>query len=165
MATLLELVAMGDLVKLDPDLASSEFEDRKIYLLPQVCHWMEVTLPNLGSAWKIDISPEEQVDQFLTDFCAGVQVAVDYGIKLLRPIGHGVWELKTPDIRMFGWFAARDQFIISSCEATQRLKDIPGLYNGYINQAVFRRNQLDLNEPKFVGGDRINDVVSNWCYP
>jgi hypothetical protein len=165
MATLLELVVRGDLIRFDPQLSTSEFEDRKIYLLPQLCEWMANVLPELGSTWNIEITPEEQADQFMTDFCAGERLAVDHGIKPLRPIGHGVWELKTADLRLFGWFVRQDHFVISSCERKQRLKDVPGLYNGYVNEAVGRRDQLDLDEPKFIGGDNVNDVVSNWYFP
>jgi hypothetical protein len=165
MATVVELVLRGDLIKFDPPLSPAEFEDRKIYLVPQACEWLKNTLPGLGSTWNIEVTPEEQADQFLTDFCSGERLAVNHGIKLLQPVGQGVWELKTADLRIFGWFVKRDQFVMSSCEAKERLKDVQGLYHGYINEAVHRRNHLDLDEPKFIAGDNVNDVVSNWYFP
>lgn len=80
----------------------------------------------------------------------------------MRPVGNGVWELKTADLRLFGWFVQKDCFIVCDCDTTLRVKQMR-LYPGYRDQAVRFRERLDLDEPKFIAGDDPNDVVSD-CY-
>jgi hypothetical protein len=76
-------------------------------------------------------------------------------------LGDGIWELKTADLRLFGWFLQKDCFIVSDIDDTGRIKQ-SNLYRGYCLQAVRRRDALELNEPKFIRGDNPDDVVSDW---
>lgn len=46
----------------------------------------------------------------------------------MRPARLRVWELRTPDTRGFGWFAAPDRFVAVGGERTQVLKAQPSLY-------------------------------------
>ena len=162
MATLLELVKEGRLIRVDPQLGRSKFEERCLYLLPQAKQWIEVKLPELGSTWKIEVSPNEQLDALIFEFCSGESLWIGKRFKCLTHLGDGIWELKTADLRLFGWFLKKDNFIVSDCDSTDRIKK-SNLYRGYCEQAVRRRDALNLDEPKFVSGDNPDDVVSN-CY-
>lgn len=162
MATLLELEQRGDVVRFVPSLAWNEYEDRRIFLLPHAKDWIENVLPTLGSTWNIEISPEEQLDTLFYDFCSGKALAVGKRFSKLHPRENGIWELKTADLRVFGWFQPKDCFLVTACNGAEVIKHHK-LYRGYCDDAVRLRNNLDLNEPKYVSGDDPNDVVSD-CY-
>ncbi len=78
--------------------------------------------------------------------------------------GNGVWMLKTADLRVFGWFHARDCFVGHAANTAEQVK-AHNLYHGYAGEVVHFRNQLDLDEPKFVAGEDPNAVVSNLSPP
>lgn len=161
MATLLELIAQNEIIRVDPALGWREFETRKLCLLPSAQKWMEEVLPTLEANWNIEVSPAEQLDVLFYEFCIGKPLAVGFRFKCLTHLGNGIWELKTPDLRLFGWFVRKDCFIVSDCDDTDRVKQSK-LYRGYCEQAVRRRNSLNLDVPKFVTGDNPDDVVSDW---
>lgn len=164
MATVIELSRQGKLFKLDPALDGGEQEYRVLYASPRLRSWIEGTLPGLGSTWKIEQSPVEQLDALLQVYASGEPLVFGHSLKPLTHLGDGVWELKTADIRIFGWFSARDWFIGDAADTAERIKHHK-LYRGYANQVVRFRAGLDLCEPKFVAGDDPNDVVSNFAYP
>ena len=159
MATLLELEAQGALDRLDPGLMPGEQEFRRIYALPSFKTWLLEDLTRLGSTWQREISPNEQVFALFAQFCAGEPLTIGTHLSNLVHHGDGIWYLKTPDIRIFGWFYQKDYFIGSGGDCAEKIKHY-NLYHGFANQAVLHRNRLNLNEPKFVPGDNPNDVVS-----
>ena len=59
--------------------------------------------------------------------------------------------LKTPDVRLFGWFKERGVFIIANINSAAFIKE-KQLYQGYWNDTRDRRKRLDLDEPKFIDG-------------
>ena len=164
MATLLTLVEQGRLIKVDPALGPRELESRNIYAFPHVIDWFSKTLPNLGSTWKLEVSPQEQVDALIGIFCSDQILTYDWHFKPLSHIQDGIWELKTPDVRIFGWFFAKDIFIGTDADAAERIKQLK-MYRPYREQAVRFRDKLDLDEPKFVPGKDPQNVVSDFDYP
>ncbi len=162
MATLLELVQQGKLFRFDPALGRNELETRRIFLLPPARSWLEETLPTTESTWKIEVNPAEQLDGLVYEFCSGKPLEFGTRFKSLVHLGAGIWQLKTADLRLFGWFVAKDSFVVSDCDHTDRIKRVH-LYKGYCEQAVQRRETLELDEPKYIGGDNPDDVVSD-CY-
>ncbi len=77
----------------------------------------------------------------------------------LHPGEHGIWEMRTPDIRIFGWFPHMDCFVAVFGDDASHIKD-HDLYAGYRDQVVRMRDALDLDEPKYLDGAEIEDVVS-----
>ena len=74
----------------------------------------------------------------------------------------GVWELKTDDIRVFGWFPRKDCFVGAVADDATRIKTLK-LYYGYANVTTKRfLAALDLDHPKCVLGDNPHAVVSNF---
>jgi hypothetical protein len=161
MATLIHLERLGQLYRFDPALSVREYEVRRMWALPKAWKWIVEVLPGAGSSWNIQERPEEQLDALIYEFCVGQPLAVGARFKCLTHLGDGIWELKTADLRLFGWFTLKDCFVVSDIDDTSRIKR-SNLYQGYCQQAVRRRNSLDLNEPKFVPGDNPDDVVSDW---
>lgn len=164
MATLLDLEASGEVLKLDAQLGVSQQPMRRIYLLPRVAEWMSNELPSLGSTWNIEEMPIQQFDSFSAIFCAGEPLDYGWRFKPLNHLADGIWELKTADLRMFGWFHQKDCFVITDCDLKQRIID-SGLYRPYCEQGVRFRDILNLDSPKFIPGEDPNAVVSNINYP
>jgi hypothetical protein len=140
-------------------------EYRVLYASPRLQTWLEKALPVLGSTWNLEESPLEQFDAFMDIYASGDVLTYGWTFRPIRYAGQGVWELKTADIRIFGWFHAIDCFVGHVADATQRMKDHPGLYHGYAGEIVRFRSKLDLNDPKFVTGEDPHVVVSNFDYP
>ncbi len=158
MATLNELVENGQLVQLGGGLNWNEQPDRLLYALPHVIEWLDKTLPELEPELGDGIqSPIEQVDDLFHDFVSGADLSFYERSHSMMPIDPGIWELKTLDVRLIGWFAQKSAFIIAETDTAFRCKE-HNLYPGYRDSAVRRRNMLNLNAPKFVTGD-YSDVL------
>lgn len=164
MATTLELVNSEALFKLDASLSPTEQEWRFVYTLPDLKRWFETDLPTLASTWEIEQSPSEQMDALMWIFCSGQTLTFDRQFKPLNHIGNGIWELKTADLRMFGWFPKKDHFIGTDANLTDLIKRL-NMYRPYCEQALRRRENLDLDEPKFIDGEDPNDVISDFDFP
>ena len=161
MATLVELENDGQLYRINPQLGLRQQELRCIYVLPELQQWLQETLPGLGSSWFIEQSPIEQLDALIEVFCSGETLTFSRQFKPLTAIGDGIWELKTADLRVFGWFPQKDYFIWTDANLTGLIKSLH-LYKPYSEQAVRRLNSLDLNKPKFIEGSDPDAVVSNY---
>lgn len=164
MATLIHLAEKGLVHKLDAALSWREQEERRIYVLQQAREWLEQKLPSAISGWQLEVSPLEQVDNFLAAYCSGKELMYERQFRPLRHLSAGVWELKTADVRLFGWFHTKDCFVCTAGDTAHRVKE-HNLYAGYRNDAVRLRDELDLDEPKFIPGDDPNDVVSAFAHP
>ena len=164
MATPLELTLSRQLFKLDAALEENEQEIRVIYVTADVRRCLERDLPGFVSQWKVEVTPLQQLDALLDDFCSGVTLT--YG-KQFKPICHikdGIWELKTPDLRIFGWFWKKDNFIAGAVDTAFKVKS-HNLYAGHAGAVARIRDQLDLSDPKFVPGAEPQNVVSNYDLP
>jgi hypothetical protein len=163
MATISYLVEAGALYKLDPQLAPRQQEDRMVYTSPLLKTWIEETLPTLASNWNLSELPIQQLDSYMASFASGDPLIYVKDFRPLNPIGQGVWELKTADLRIFGWFYRRDCFIGVQADTAWRVKE-SRMYHAYREATVRFRDFLDLDNPKFIPGDEPNDVVSNCCF-
>lgn len=150
--------------KVDAALDPTELELRRFYASSKLRSWALTTLPNLVSAWNIELTPQEQLNEFLATYAIGEPLVFGRQFHVLQPAGYGVWEVKTADLRIFGWFSQKDCFIGHSADTTDRIKQY-GLYAGYRDEVAKYRDVLPLDEPKFVSGEDPNDVVSNFYYP
>ncbi len=166
MATLLDLSTKKDspLIKVDPGLEPSEQEWRAIYAGGRFQPWLINDLPNLVSEWQIEETPLQQLDALLEVFASGEALTYGHRLNPLNHLGDGVWELKTADLRIFGWFPCKDHFIGVVADTAYRCKK-HDLYAGYAGETVRFRDKLDLDQPKFIPGDDPHAVVSNLNYP
>ncbi len=164
MATVIELARRGRLEVFEPDLGFRQQAERILYARPEVWRWINKNLAGLPSEIESDISPAERLDDLLNLYCAGEPLMFDRQLKPLQHWGNGIWELKTFELRLFGWFYRKDMFLCCDIDAATKVK-ASGLYAGYRNQAVRMRTLLDLDPPKFIIGDDPNGVVTNVCFP
>ncbi|HUZ30940.1 MAG TPA: hypothetical protein VMV19_02350 [Xanthobacteraceae bacterium] len=167
MATLVELVRQGLVLKWDVDLEPRQQIERCLFLLPHLAPRFLHELPAVGSTWNIEETPEQQLDALTEAYVSGRPLIIDRQVKHLvrHKSAAGVWYLKTADVRLFGWFALRDYFIAASFGFVEQIKATPGIYHGFGNEVVRYRDQLPLDEPKFVPGDDPHAVISNVDYP
>lgn len=164
MATVIELDRRGALFRLNV-LEANVQEFRAIYVSPDLHRWITDMLPGMASACGVELTPGEQVFALAELFCAGERLAYEFQFKPLTHIVEGVWELKTTDVRIFGWFSRKDCFIGAVADDATRIKEYH-LYFGYADVTTRRfRDGLDLDEPKYVAGDDPHAVVSNFDYP
>jgi hypothetical protein len=164
MATIEQLVAQGILAKCDLDLESHELPERLIYFLPRASEWIDNELNNVISDRMLEITPYEQVYSLIYDFVIGESLIIDRQVKHMKKLENHIWALKTPDVRIFGWFYKRDVFIGACADTAHRIKD-SDLYHGYISEAIRQRNLLNLDPPKHIIGSVPHDVISNANYP
>lgn len=164
MSTIVELAAAGSIVKLDPCLDADQQEERCIYLLPHVTKHLD-QLDGKASPLELEVTPLEQLVDLAARFASGEELDYPRQFHIMLPHDDGVWELKTPDLRLFGWFAQKDVFVCTGILDAARVKgtDRPssGSLYGPLRDAVIRyREQLNLDPPKFVPGKNPSDVVS-----
>lgn len=164
MATITTLVQSGALEKLDPELEPQELEHRLIYIHASLLSRLETDIVQWESIWQIEQSPVQQLDALVEIFCSGEALTIGRRFKTLNHLGAGVWELKTPDLRLFGWFPHKNCFLLVELDLTNKVKT-HNLYAGYAGSVVRKRDGLDLDEPKYVTGTDPSNVVSNYNFP
>lgn len=162
MATLLELVASGDLVKIEVELEGTDQPWRVLYGTPEFINWLEKALPELETTVVGgDIEPDEQVYACFYDYIVGEDLDPDVRFKKLRrtPDLH-VWELKTIDVRIFGWIPQKDVFICCFGDLADTIK-LRDSYSTYMARTEYVRAQINLDEPKSIESRNYDDVLSN----
>jgi hypothetical protein len=164
MATPLDLVDHG-ITKLDPELESPQQELRLIYLGPKMVAWINDVLPSLESDRGIETSPLGQFDELVSVFCSGDTLTYDWQFKPLNYVQDGIWELKTADLRIFGWFPQKDCFVAVIADTKARILEHK-LVTPYANVEVAPfRDRLELDEPKFIEGKDPHAVVTDYDFP
>jgi hypothetical protein len=163
MATLLHLCqpVSAALERFDPGFEGGQQEFRCICASPKFAKWVTDDLPPMPSALGLESSPEEQLFDLVQLFCSDDVLTYGDHFKPLHSRDRGVWELRTPDLRIFGWFPIKDHFVAVVANDATFIKE-HDLYEGYIGEVVRFRDQLDLDEPKFIQSERPQDVVSNY---
>ena len=165
MATRLDLSsgAAPALARLDPGFEDGRQEFRCIFTSPKLRAWIEQELPGLASPLRVENSPQEQLVALVEIFCSDEPLTYGEHFKPLYCRGQGVWELRTPDLRVFGWFPAKDHFVGVVANDATYIKQHQ-LYAGYIGEVVRFRDQLNLDTPKFIQSEEAKDVVSNYNF-
>ncbi len=102
-------------------------------------------------------SPREQFADVLRRVMTGER------IDRFRPktlVAHPVWvhELRTADLRIFGWFWRKSHFVVSTVELKSRLSANVVTYSGHIQTCCALRDALDLDLPKYIEGE-IDDIL------
>ncbi len=130
----------------------------------ELVKWFRDVLPNLTARWTTEVRPDEQLDTLLAKYASGAVLYYLNDLKCLRSHGRSVWELRTDDVRIFGWFPFKDCFVGVVAGSAGDVK-VDREYDKCIEQVVAFRDALDLNEPKFVKSEKVDDVISNFDYP
>lgn len=133
---------------------------REIFGTPDIEAWINQILPGLPTEKGAAKAPEEEFDDLLFNFISS-KGEMRYGktFKDLMPARDEVWELKTYQLRIFGWFYRKDQFVAVRPGLKAELRNGSAAYQKAINTVLDVRTALLLDEPKFVGGV-ITNVIS-----
>lgn len=121
--------------------------------------WCAVEMP------KIELSYPDETDDLKTQivseffgFIDGAYMRDTLDFRCLEPKDDAIWELKTVDLRIFGWFAAKNYFIAHVAKEKEKLKkwaDYQPIFNEVSRFRAILANDLP---PHNTGGYR--DVVS-----
>lgn len=106
--------------------------------------------------------PRAQLTDELQGFCSGRSYHQNQDFRLLDPIIYCLWELKTPDIRIYGWFVTKDLFVahtLADANTTHR-ENYARTAQKFVKATKDYRDDF-LKTKKFIKGIKTNDVVSN----
>lgn len=158
MSTLKECVDAGLLIWIGGNLRPHQQPCRLLAATPRAIEWMRMTLPTLPSDGYADgaMSPMAQAGSLFNRWVAGEPFERPLP-REMRPVGEGIWELRTDDLRFFGWFPQHKAFVISAAQPASTCKD-KDLYRGFLAQAVADRGRIALNGGTFMKGN-IDDLV------
>lgn len=157
MATLTTLVAQDDLVHIDVDLGSRQFAECLILASTKCAQWLNDDLQNLQTTVVGGRqTPLEQIDALFERFVTAKNL--NYGRDFWHMFPHemDVWELKTDDVRIFGWFVTVDIFVCVVANDSDFVHTHK-LHTGYVGEVVRFRDALDLDEPKIASADELKE--------
>jgi hypothetical protein len=147
--------------KIEVPLDRGEQPERLIYGFPEFTRWITEDLPSLETGrLKAADKPREQLDNVLYRWIAGKDVAYGKMFKDLMPGREEVWEMKTADLRVFGWMYRPRIFIAVFGDYADSYKgrNPSANYTTARNWVKTARDSLDIDRPKFATGS-FDDLV------
>jgi hypothetical protein len=142
MATFSTWLVRSGLQPLDIPLEPDEKKWGTLYVAPKFGEWLKERLAaDEESPIGADLTIVEQLQDLFRVFITGRQLVFDEQFHSLWPGEKAVWELKTADLRIFGWFANKDFFIALFGDFKDRIVDY-GLYPGYRNEVIRIRSEM-----------------------
>jgi hypothetical protein len=160
MPTIADLVSSGAIVKIEVDLAPRDQPLRLLYGTPEFVSWLQNVLDGAEPPDRLgDASIAEQIDDLFHSFLSGEQLTFTRQFRVVRAEENAVWELKTPDVRIFGWFTAKDCFVAVFGNWADTIKD-HDLYRGYRIAIRRLRRELGIDATLCVKGVAPDDVLS-----
>ncbi|WP_439925702.1 hypothetical protein [Nitrobacter sp. JJSN] len=143
-------------------LGRGRFYDRFLYAYPDCLKWMKETVPTLETGRKKSAqTPAEQLILRLQQWVSGDPIKKGPMFKEMEyPRDNDVWELKTDDLRLFGWMYQPKKFIVASHGYADDYK-VPTKTKDYaddVRAVMEARQALPLDGPKFVKG-KFDDLV------
>lgn len=104
--------------------------------------------------------PALQAQNLLRHFISGKPMQHSRLFRQMSPLSNDVWELRSDDLRFFGWFHRKDCYVAVSGDLFENLKADKSLYEMHRIKAVKARDALNLNDPKHLQGAGRHDVLS-----
>jgi hypothetical protein len=127
-----------------------------MYGFPQFIEWMEKDLPTLTTGrLQAAEPPNEQVYFALHRWISGGEIRYNKMFNDLMPKRDEVWEMKTADIRIFGWMYKPAVFIAAFGDYADLYKGPrkTASYDSAVRKVKTYRDNIDLNSPKFATGN------------
>jgi hypothetical protein len=160
MNALAKLVEAGEIIPIDVELAPREQNLRLLYGSPGFITWLGERLDlKEASPLLADLTPKEQLDLLFYEFLSGKPMVYAKHYRVIKFESAAVWELKTPDLRVFGWFAMKDCFVAVFGDWADRVKE-HGLYRGYRIEVKRFRRKIGADSGLSVIGVTPDDVIS-----
>lgn len=145
----------GPLTLIRVPLSRGQLAERSFYALPAFMVWMGNVLPGLiQGRLQSTFSPQSQFDALLRDWILGRQINFPGVIHYMQPLGSGVCELKTDDLRIFGWLYRPRVFIAAMGDYADDYKHPTKnkIYGDARTQVLAEVAALDLEPPKMQTG-------------
>lgn len=133
---------------------------RNIYIAEPAGGWIHENLKALrpdgfhGDGVEL---PREQLADVFRRFMVGEDIN-RFPPKTLVAAPDWLHELRTADLRIFGWFWRRQHYIVAVVMTKKELGDKRVTYHGCLETCKAVRDSLDLEPPKFIEGE-INDIL------
>ncbi|GAB1717132.1 MAG: hypothetical protein NTAFB05_21740 [Nitrobacter sp.] len=160
MSTIEDLVERGAISKIDVALDVGEQPLRLLYGTPGFIEWLKQILGGIEPNVRLgDTTPAEQLDHLFHMFLTGRPLVHMRQFRYIRAEENAVWEFKTPDIRIFGWFLKKDCFVGVFGDWADQVKD-HDLYRGYRISIRRLRRELGVDDTLCVRGILPGDVIS-----
>lgn len=151
---------IATLTRIVVPLKYGEFDEREFYAMPAQLRFAAEILPGAkkGVLEGVKETPAAQMDSLLRKWNAGKPMAYGRVFKNMKPHPHGVWEMKTVDLRVFGWLWRPKIFIATFTGLADDYKEQDGnppkeSYDDARDRVIWARHQLALDAPTFVTGD------------
>lgn len=162
MATFDELLERRVLIRVTVRLRHDQFHERRLYAFPTFLEWVKNEVPKMVTGrLKAAQTPLEQLQVRLREWMAGNPMRYGRMFQDLLPRDRDyVWEMKTPDLRIFGWMYRPKQFIAVFGDFADDYKP-PTRTKSYADarkQVVKARDDIPLDGDKYSDGD-FDDLV------
>lgn len=140
-------------------LPYGEFDLREFHALPSFMQFiwqiLPATPPGIIPAKE---TPRQQMDSLFRKWNAGKPMKRRRSFDIMRPPIDSVWEMKSVDIRVFGWMHRPKCFVAVFGGLADDYKPQNGnkpkeSYEEARERVVWIRSRLRLDEPKFVTGE------------
>jgi hypothetical protein len=158
MATLEQLCRSGTLIRHEAILETWEMPERVILMTSDFDFWAQGTLQLAPKDRAKVLTPFEQLEEHFYKFIVGRTLVYPEDYRLLEEHRDGVYELKTHDVRIFGWFPRRRHFVAVKGALKSQLPN-KGSYQPFIDIVLAVRASMDLDDPKTFKGKSIHDVI------
>lgn len=156
MATIGILLEEHKLHRVQVKLRRGQFHDRKLYALPHCFKWMKVDVPKMVTGRiKSASTPYEQMIERFRQWMADEPMLLGPWFHDMEPRTDNVWELKTDDLRIFGWMYRPKEFIAAIGDYADDYKE-PKKTKTYAkskSDVIAARDALPLDEPKYTPGE------------
>lgn len=149
-STLLSLVEQGRLIPVELTEGDERQRERLLFLNPALEEWLNGTLFHLPKPRGYRRHHYDQVEDFFDRFVGDPRFTGVGDFANIRPQAHGIYEMKTETVRIFGWFAVKRCFIAATADLKVNLKG--GGYEQHRKATIAFRKALDLPQPDFVRG-------------
>jgi hypothetical protein len=141
-------------------LPRKQFPERKFYAYPECIEWMKQVPQMKTGRVASDFTPHEQLVERLRQWIAGDPMEYGRMFHDMDPRTDDVWEMKTADLRIFGWMYKPREFIAVRGGYADDYKE-PTKTKNYADDrraVVEARNALPLDVDKSVRG-RFDELV------
>src|ERR1700743_2848907 len=160
MPTIQDMGNSGTLVKSEAGLAPHCQPSRLLYGTPGFVEWLAGVMDGNEPSLRLgQATAAEQIDDLFASYLSGEPLIFTRQFRVVRAEDNAVWELKTPDVRIFGWFMAKDCFAAAFGNRADIIKD-HDLYRGYRVAVRRLRRELDIDATLCVRGVAPDDVLS-----
>jgi hypothetical protein len=161
MSTIAKLIGDETLRSVTLGLLDDELPERGLFGTSRLFRFLSDELPAIASQDSM-LSAQEQVSNLCGRYLTNKPLILRSPISPIRHLENGIWELKTLDVRIFGWFTAKDCMIIDAGCDVKLLKAGKLAYSGFINQTAYARKSLGFTSSEYIQGTQPNDILSKF---